>query len=448
MNRGTSAIPGAAATETADAFAEAEAAPFGGIHAAGDQDFVGISDGSAPVFADGTDQALGEDAVERGDEVVGLDPHVEEAAQHVDHIVGVDGGEDEVSGQRGVDGDLGGFLVADFADEDLVGIVAQNRAKAAGKRQALLFIYRNLGNAADLVFDRVLDGDDFVFVALDLIERGVERGGFAGAGRAGDQYHAVGFAAGAAEAAQVFFGEAHHVEREVAELLAHRFLVEHAEHGVFAMHGGHDGDTEVDEAALVANAEAAVLRYAALSDVELAHDLDAAQDGGVMLARDGRHGFLQDSVDAVLHMQRIVISLDVDVRGASLESGEDGGVDQADDGTDVLIAGQLLDGDVFVGLGVVAGEDVEGQAFAGFVEDTLRLLGFLEQVSNLREGGDARDDAMTEQTGDFVEHHQPRRIADGNDEHIRLLLDGHEVVTEHQFPGNRSQQVVLNLEIL
>ncbi len=208
----------------------------------------------------------------------------------------------------------------------------------------------NLGDAADLVFDRVLDGDDLVFVALDLVERGVERGGFAGAGGTGDEHHAVGLADVAAEAAEIFFSEAHHVEREVAELFAHRFFVEDAEDGVFAMHGGHDGDAEVDEAALVADAEAAVLRDAALGDVELAHDLDAAQNRGVVLARDGRHGFLENAVDAVLDVERVVVGFDVDVGGAALESGEDGGVDQADDGADVFIAGQLLDGDVFVGL--------------------------------------------------------------------------------------------------
>ena len=63
------------------------------------------------------------------------------------------------------------------------------------------------------------------------------------------------------------------------ELLAHRLFVEHAEYGVFAMHRGHDADAEVDEAALVADAETAVLGHAALGDVELAHDLDAGEDG-------------------------------------------------------------------------------------------------------------------------------------------------------------------------
>ena len=58
---------------------------------------------------------------------------------------------------------------------------------------------------------------------------------------------------------------------------------------------------------------------------------------------------------------------------------------------------------------VFAGEHIEGEAFAGFVEHALRLLGLLQQVGDLREGGDARDDAMAQQAGDLVEHHQLRR---------------------------------------
>ena len=72
------------------------------------------------------------------------------------------------------------------------------------------------------------------------------------------------------------------------------------------------------------------------------------ENGGVVLAGDGRHGRLQHAVDAVLDDHRIVVGLDMNVGGAALESGEDGGVDQANDGADVFFAGQLLDGDIFV----------------------------------------------------------------------------------------------------
>ena len=196
------------------------------------------------------DQALGQNAVQRGNEVVGFDADVQEAAEHVDHVVGVNGGEDQVAGERGVDGDLGGFLIADFADHDLIGIVPQDGAEAAREGQALLLVDRDLRDALELILDGIFDGDDLVFVVLDLAQRGVERGGFAGTGGAGDQHHAVGLGDVAAEFGEIAFAEADHIERELGELLAHRFLVEHAEHGVFAMNGGHDGDAEIDQAAL------------------------------------------------------------------------------------------------------------------------------------------------------------------------------------------------------
>src|SRR5208283_692741 len=137
--------------------------------------------------------ALRQNTVERGNEVVRLDAHVQEAAEYIDHVVGVDGGEDEVAGEGRLDGDLGGFGVADFADHDLVRVVAEDGAQTAGEGQTLFFVDRNLGDAAKLVCDRVFDGDDLVFVGLDLVDGGVEGGGFARAGGAGDEHHAVGF---------------------------------------------------------------------------------------------------------------------------------------------------------------------------------------------------------------------------------------------------------------
>ena len=50
------------------------------------------------VFADGADKPLRKNAVQRGDEVVGLHAHVQESSDHVDYVVGVDGGKHKVSG--------------------------------------------------------------------------------------------------------------------------------------------------------------------------------------------------------------------------------------------------------------------------------------------------------------------------------------------------------------
>jgi hypothetical protein len=82
-------------------------------------------------------------------------------------------------------------------------------------------------------------------------------------------------------------------------------------------------------------------------------------------------------------MQAVVVGFEVNVRGAALERGEDGGVDEADDGRDVVVVGELLDGDVLFGV-LLIGEHVEGEALAGLVEHALRLLVLLEQVGDLR----------------------------------------------------------------
>jgi hypothetical protein len=89
-------------------------------------------------------------------------------------------------------------------------------------------------------------------------------------------------------------------------------------------------DAEVDDPVPHLELEAAVLRHAALGDVELAEDLDAA--GERRLELDGRlHHLEQRTVDAVAHPQLVLERLDVDVaRAPSHRLGEDA-VDELDD---------------------------------------------------------------------------------------------------------------------
>ena len=144
--------------------------------------------------AEDADQALGGDAIQGRDEAVGVDAHVDEAPQDVENVVGVHGGEHQVPGQGRLDGDLGGLRVADLADHDLVRVVAQDGTQPAGEGQAFFLVDRDLHDAFHLVLDRVLDGDDLVGRVLDLVQGGVQGGGLAAAGGAGDQEHAVGLA--------------------------------------------------------------------------------------------------------------------------------------------------------------------------------------------------------------------------------------------------------------
>src|SRR5579859_1416350 len=301
VDRRAPMVAGASALDAALAFVKGKGTPLFGVQAGFLQFLFGIADGLLAVRADSPHQALRQYAVQRGNEIVRLHAHVQKAAQHVDYVVCVHRGEHQVAGKRGLDRDLRRLGVADFTQNDLVRIVAQDGPQSAGEGEAFFLIDRNLRNAVYLVFDRVFDRNDLVFVSLDLVQRGVERGGFAAARGPGDQHHSIGLQNVAPELAQVFFIEADDVQHQVAELFAHRFLVQHAEHGIFAVNGRHNGNAEVDQTSAVFHAETPVLRHAPLGNIELAHDLDTGDDGGVVLLGHRLHGGLKHAVNAVLH---------------------------------------------------------------------------------------------------------------------------------------------------
>ena len=77
--------------------------------------------------AEPSDEALGDHGAEAAADGVGLDPHVEESADDLAGAAGVEGGERQVAGQRGLERDLGGASVADLADGDHLGILPEQR---------------------------------------------------------------------------------------------------------------------------------------------------------------------------------------------------------------------------------------------------------------------------------------------------------------------------------
>src|SRR5882724_5822352 len=85
------------------------------------------------VRADDTDQTLRHDAIKSGNEVVWLDTHVDKAADDVGDVVRMNGCENQVPSKSGLNSDLRGFLIADFADHDFVGIVPQDSATRGRK---------------------------------------------------------------------------------------------------------------------------------------------------------------------------------------------------------------------------------------------------------------------------------------------------------------------------
>ena len=126
-------------------------------------------------------------------------------------------------------------------------------------------------------------------------------------------------------------GEHAVVEAEAAEVVEIAGgAIEKTHDHALAVKGGDGGDTEVDFAAQDFDFDASVLRETAFGDIELGHQLEARDDGGLHFAR--RHVLVEeDAVDAEADAEFLLEGLDVDVAGALFDGGGDHGVDQADD---------------------------------------------------------------------------------------------------------------------
>ncbi len=153
---------------------------------------------------------------------------------------------------------------------------------------------------------------------------------------------------------------------------------------------------------------------------------------------------MKHAVNAVLDGHFLVASLDVNIAGAPLQGIKDGGVHQLDDRRDIRIGrGEPVDGQRLIRVFFVA-HDVQREAFGDFVEHALGLLGFLEQVGNLREGRHLDPQLLVQEHAELVNHTGVARVGHGDFEGPVLALNRHEIVTEHQVDGDGMEQVVVD----
>src|SRR5690242_8139373 len=283
------------------------------------------------VRADQAHQALREYRVQRGNEAEKVHAHVHEAPDHVEDVIGVDRGEHQVSGERRLHGDVGGFRIAYLAHHDLVRIVAQDGAQAAREGQPLFLVYRNLQDSRELVLHRILDGDDLVLAVVDLGDGGIEGGGLAAPRGPRDEQHPVGLVREPPQDPDVFLLESEAVQGELLlRALVERLFVQDAQHRVLAVDVRHDRDAEVDRPPAVEGLEAPVLRDAPLGDVELGEDLHAGNGLLGLLRVLDELDLRQDAVDAELDHEPGGDGLHVDVARADHQRVAQGRAHQAD----------------------------------------------------------------------------------------------------------------------
>src|SRR5204862_5647674 len=82
----------------------------------------------------------------RGDLIAG-GADVDESSDRAHRVVGMERGEDEVAGERGLDRDLRRLAVADLADEDDVGILAHDRSQRGAEGETGALVHLDLYDA-------------------------------------------------------------------------------------------------------------------------------------------------------------------------------------------------------------------------------------------------------------------------------------------------------------
>ncbi len=231
--------------------------------------------------------------------------------------------------------DTRGVDVSDLADEDRVGVLAQNRAKPVGERDAGLLVDPDLVDVLEDVLDRVFDRHDIALVVVDRGERGVERRGLPRTGRTRADDHAV------RRADQLLVAlECAGSHPELREIEERARLVEQPQHALLAEYRRGRRHADVEVAVEDGDLELAVLRAPALDDVHVRHHLEAADERYGHRGRE-RHDFVQGAVGADTDAHAALLRLDVYVRRPVVHGPLEDEVDDPHDGR-VLVDGDLL----------------------------------------------------------------------------------------------------------
>ena len=282
--------------------------------------------GFPAVRADDPDEALGQDSPDRRRQEEILHAEVQESRDGAGCVVGVEGGKDEVPGEGRLDGDLCRLQVADLADHDDVGVLADDVAQGAGEGEPDLGLHLDLVDPADLVFHRVFHGDDLLVGRVDPVESPVEGGGLAASRGPRHEQDPVGLVDELLEDRKGCWGKAQAVQVDHDPL-----AVENTHDHALAIQDGDGRDPQVDLPLAHLEPDPAVLGQPSLGDVELRHDLHAGDDGGLEPLGD-RLDVVQDAVNPVAHLQVAFEGLDVDVACPAFDGMGDEEVDELDDG--------------------------------------------------------------------------------------------------------------------
>ena len=193
---------------------------------------------------------------------------------------------------------------------------------------------------------------------VDAFQAVVKRRGLAGANGSGHEHGAIGLADQAIEHLGLLLAHS-----QVGEADDRRQDLMDPDHDLLAVDGREGGQAKVAGPVMVHDRDPAVLRVAALDDVEIRHHLEPADHGRGDVGINKKN-ILKLAVDPVSDSQAGFLGIEVDVGGAAFEGAFQNLGDQVGQGAGV---GQLLKvlADITVVLGAIGQERVRRGRHAG-----------------------------------------------------------------------------------
>ena len=158
------------------------------------------------------------------------------------------------------------------------------------------------------------------------------------------------------------------------------------------MNGRHDRNTKVDVASFVADAKAAVLRHAALGNVQLGHHLDARNQSLMMRQIDGVDFRVKRAVNAVLNLHFGVARFDMDVGSPRLHRVVDDRVHQLDDRRHFTVSRQAIEIEDFFPL-LCFPNQRQSKSRCRLLQDPLGRVTFAQDDIDCTRSRHVRDDA-------------------------------------------------------
>src|SRR5215213_3192982 len=153
----------------------------------------------------------------------------------------MEGGENEVASESGFDGDFSSFEVANFTDQNDVGILAQERTQRGREVQDDLFLHLHLVDAGKVELHRIFRGHDVGIDCVQRLERGVERVCLTTSCWTSYQHHPIRLRNISFE-----FRERLRLKTQLGHVEHEVLFVQQAEHDFFAKQSGESRDAKVE----------------------------------------------------------------------------------------------------------------------------------------------------------------------------------------------------------